>query len=103
MKPFRSKFVMTVPDGLYQSTCAEVSEDFAGSYLPGAKLDGPNLHPRTLIGWKKMVENRDFMALMKRNKMIVVKPTPYPGDGDRMSTADLAPGESFTPRRPHRP
>lgn len=92
MKPFRSKFVMTVPESLYQAVCERVGEDFAGSYMAGARLDGQYLHPRTLTGYSNMRWHRDFMALLNDLKITMVKPTPYPGEGDRMSADDLCRG-----------
>lgn len=92
MKAFRPKFLLTVPESLYQATCDKVSQDFAESYLSGAKLDGQYLHPRTRTGWAKMAQDRAFMALLKELQITLVKVDPYPGDGDRLSAAELARG-----------
>lgn len=89
MKQFRSKFLMTVPESLYQATCAEVDQAFADTYLPGARLEGQYLHPRTLTGWDKMRDRQDFGRLLKRLEITMVKPLPYPGEGDRMSAQEL--------------
>lgn len=85
----RSKFRLTVPQSFYDAVCDAVDADFAGSYLPGATLDGQYLRPRTLCGWRKMADRSDFIALLKRLQITMVKPTPFPGNGDRLSAEDL--------------
>jgi hypothetical protein len=87
---FNSNFKITVPESLYQAVCANVDQPFADSYLSGATLVGTNLFPRTVTGWERMRDRRDFIDLAKRLDIKLCKPTPFPGEnGDRLTARDL--------------
>jgi len=45
---------VTVPRGLHEAVAAAVSAEFAASYLCGAVLVGPVLHPRTETARKRL-------------------------------------------------
>lgn len=92
MKTYRAKFKQTVPDSFFDAACEAVDEDFANSYLTGAKLDGQYLHPWSLTGWGRMKDRWDFMQLLKKLKITMVKPTALPGDGSRPTARDLTGG-----------
>lgn len=92
----KSTFQLTVPQSLYDAVVKACEQGFADSYLFGALLIGNRLEPRTLTGWRKMRDRKDFMDLIKDLKIELVKPTPYPGDGNRMSASELS---DFSPKR----
>lgn len=81
-------FRLTVPESLYDAVCQGVDQPFADSYLTGASLTGTTLTPRTLVGYHKMRDRADFRALLTGLGMTLARPTPYPGEGDRLSAKD---------------
>lgn len=87
-KYHKPKFRLTVPDDLYQETCDATEPAFAESYLFGATLGGAYLTPRTLTAYEKMKGRWDFVQLLKRLKLTLIKPEPWPGKGDRASSED---------------
>lgn len=84
-----STFLLTVPQELYDDVCDACGQPFADSYLFGAELHGRVLWPRTQIGWERMRDRRDFTDLMKRLGLILEKPEPYPGDGNRLPSPEI--------------
>lgn len=82
---FRPKFRLTVTEALYQATCEAVDQPFAESYLFGSTVVGAYLTPRTLTGYEKMRGRLEFMRLLKRLNLTLVRPEPWPGDGTRMA------------------
>lgn len=81
----KSTYTLTVPQSLYDAVCEECSQGFADSYLYGAVLRGSALHPRTLTAALALEQDSRFRALAKSLNINVHRPTPYPGDGDRLT------------------
>lgn len=92
MTGHRSKFMLTVPQEFFDAVAEATDADFAGTYLPGAVLDGQVLHPWSLTGWGKMKDRWDFVQLLKARKITMVKPTALPGDGSRFTADELCRG-----------
>ena len=83
-----STYRLTVPQGLYDALADGVSQEFADSYLFGATLDGRVLTPRTECGWSRMTDRYDCRAVLKRLGIDLVRPTPFPGEGNRLTADD---------------
>ena len=83
------KFRLTVPESLYDAIASRISVEFADSYLTGASLTGTVIVPRTLTGYAKMMDRWDFREVLKEMGLSLAKPTPFPGEGDRLSAKEL--------------
>lgn len=84
----RSTFKLSVPQVLYDDVCDACGQEFADSYLYGASLDGSALSPRTLTGYERMRERSEFRHLLGQLNLKLVKPTPFPGNGDRWTAKE---------------
>lgn len=84
----RATFRLTVPESLYDAVCREVDQPFADSYLTGATLAGTVITPRTLTGYRKMLDRADFRNLMQRLGMTLAQPTPLTGEDGRLTAKD---------------
>lgn len=84
----RSTYRLSVPQELYDSVCEAVDQDFADAYLFGAMLIARKLTPRTLTGWHKMRDRHEFVALLKKLGLELVRPAPWKADGSRPSHRD---------------
>lgn len=83
------KFRLTVPQSLFDAIASKVNQEFADSYLTGASITGTVIVPRTLTGYHKMMDRWDFREALKEMGLSCAKPTPFPGDGDRLSAKEL--------------
>ncbi len=86
---FTPNFLVTVPRSLYEAVCDGVGQPFADSYLTGAVLHEGKLWPRTLTGWQKMRDVGNFMRLLSELEIKLMKPEPYPGNGDRLTIEQM--------------
>lgn len=89
MTYYPSTYPLSVPQDLYDDVCDACTQPFADSYLYGAEIRGRNLWPRTLTGWEKMRQSRDFMDVLEVTTLKLEKPTPFTPNCGRASAADL--------------
>lgn len=84
----KSTWKLFVPQALYDEVCEACEQPFADSYLFGAHFDADELTPRTLTGYFKLVDDSRFTGLMKDLKIRLIRPTAFPGKGDRATAED---------------
>jgi len=82
-------FRLTVPQSLFDAIASKVSQEFADSYLTGASVEGTVIIPRTLTGYQKMIDRWDFREALKDLGLSCAKPTPFPGEGNRLPAKEL--------------
>lgn len=81
----RSTFQLSVPQHLYDATCDACGQGFADCHLYGAKLAGTALTTRTLTAAIGLERDGAFKAMADKLGIKIIRPTPYPGEGDRPS------------------
>ena len=84
----KSAFRLTVPESLFEAVSLAVDQSFADSYLFGATLNGLALTPRTLTGYGKMKDRSQCMKVLRGLGITLIKPTPWPGDGERLGGSE---------------
>lgn len=81
-------FPLTVPPQLHTAISNVAGEPFADSYLWGAELSGKTLRLRTLQAWHAVQAQHAVRDVLRAMRIESPKPTPWPGDGSRMSAAN---------------
>jgi hypothetical protein len=85
-------FELTVPTEFYRVVANVSGEDFADSYLWGATLSGKVLMLRTLTAYNAIMGASAVLRAIHDDGVKIEKPSPWPGDGSRMSVANDLPG-----------
>lgn len=80
---------MDIPIELYQAVCARMSQEFADSYLTGAKLEAGRLTARTQTAHAKMSDSFDFRRLLKDAGITLVRPLPFQDQPDGKVSAKM--------------
>ena len=70
-------FPITVPFDLYEEVADTIRESFADSYLCGAYVRHDRLLPRTQTAWSRLKANAEFMAIIDRRGIQLMKPPPF--------------------------
>ncbi len=93
--------INTVPDSLHAGISDACGEDFADSYLWGARLSNGRLMPHTLTAFHRLSQSHNAMKALASLNIGLDRPEPFPGRPARMSITEAYPDyfPSFKPRK----